>query len=82
MKVSVSSEEPKESNCGENQVREAQSPSKVSPVKPRSITLRLCNLVFLAQRHLRWAVPSAPLTPSLVISNHYSHIPALSVNTK
>lgn len=45
-------------------------------------TLRLCNLVFLAQRHLRWAVPSAPLTPSLVISNHYSHIPALSVNTK
>lgn len=82
MNVSVHSEQPRESNCWENQMREAQVLSKVSPVKNWSITLRLCNLVFLAQRHLRWAVRSAPLTPSLVISNHYSHIPALSVNTK
>lgn len=82
MKVSVYSEEPRESNCGENQMREAQLLSKVSLIKSWSITLRLCNLVFLVQRHLRWAVRSAPLTPSLVISNHYSHIPALSVNIK
>lgn len=83
MKVLVYSEKPSETDyCGENQKRETQLLSKVSPVKNQSITLRLCNLVFLVQRHLRWAVRSAPLTPSLVLSNHYSHIPALSVNTK
>lgn len=40
----------------EKQKRETQLQSKVSPGKIQSVTLGLCNLVFLAQRHLHWGV--------------------------
>lgn len=47
MKVSVYSEEPRESSCGENQMREAQLQNESS--KELVCYLRLCNLVFLGK---------------------------------
>lgn len=84
LKISVYSEKPNGSRIVGKNKRETQllNRMRISLGKNQSVTLRLCNLVFLAQRHLRWAVRSAPLAPSLAISSHYSHIPALSVNTK
>lgn len=45
----------------EKQKRETQLLSELSLGKIQSVTPRRCHLVFLAQRHLRWAVTKCPI---------------------